>query len=83
MYAIKGSSLMVNNADNVLLVLRNPEKEKKRKAGKLTSEEERSMHDSEIIVEKQRETGWLGMFKLNFDSARFRFTEFDSTKVIQ
>jgi twinkle protein len=83
MYAIKGSSLMVNNADNVLLVLRNPEKEKKRKAGKLTSEEERSMHDTEIIVEKQRETGWLGMFKLNFDSARFRFTEFDSNKVIQ
>jgi twinkle protein len=83
MYAIKGSSLMVNNADNVLLVLRNPEKEKKRKAGKLTSEEERSMHDTEIIVEKQRETGWLGMFKLNFDSARFRFTEFDSTKVMQ
>jgi len=83
MHSIKGSSLMANNADNVLLILRNPEKEKKRKAGKLTREEERSMHDSEIIVEKQRETGWLGMIKLDFDSAKLRFTAFDANKAIQ
>lgn len=83
MYSVKGSSLMVNNADNVILVLRNPEKEKKRKAGKLTAEESRNMHDSELIVEKQRETGWTGMFKLNFDTARFRYSIFDETKAIQ
>ena len=83
MYSVKGSSLMVNNADNVLLVLRNPDKEKRRKAGKLTSEEERTMHDSELIVEKQRETGWTGLFKLDFDRARFRYTAFDSDTVRQ
>lgn len=83
MYAIKGSSLMVNNADNILLVLRNPEKEKKRKAGKLTSEEERSMHDTEVIVEKQRETGWIGLFRLNFDPQKLRYSGFDPNTVNQ
>jgi twinkle protein len=77
MYAVKGSSLMINNADNVLLVLRNPEKEKKRKAGKLSREEEEEMHDSEIIIEKQRETGWIGVCKLDFDPSRFRFLKHD------
>jgi twinkle protein len=74
MYAVKGSSLMVNNADNVLLILRNPEKEKKRKAGRLTAEDEQ-LHDSEIIIEKQRETGWIGLCKLDFDPAKYRFTK--------
>lgn len=83
MYSVKGSSLMVNNADNVLLVLRNPEKEKKRKTGKLTSEEERTLHDSEVIVEKQRETGWTGVFKMDFDPRKFKYTPFDQTKVKQ
>lgn len=74
MYAVKGSSLMVNNADNVLLILRNPEKEKKRKAGRLSAEDE-LLHDSEIIIEKQRETGWIGLCKLDFDPAKYRFTK--------
>jgi twinkle protein len=75
MYNVKGSSLLVNNVDNVLLILRNPEKEKKRKAGKLTSIESRELHDSEIIVEKQRETGWVGLIKMDFDASRFRFSK--------
>ena len=73
MYSIKGSSLLVNNADNILLVCRNPEKEKLRKAMKLTEEQDRNMHDTEIIVEKQRETGWLHTFKLKFDPMRFSY----------
>jgi len=83
MYAVKGSSLMVNNADNVLLVLRNPEKEKRRKAGKLTSEDERSMHDSEVIVEKQRETGWTGVIRMDFDSQKLRYSAYDDDKIRQ
>lgn len=73
MYAIKGSSLLVNNADNVLLICRNPEKEKLRKTQKLTPEQDTTMHDTEIIVEKQRETGWTGMFKLKFDPQRYTY----------
>jgi twinkle protein len=73
MYGIKGSSLIVNNADNVLLVGRNPEKEKLKKNGKLTEEEDKNTHDAEIIIEKQRETGWTGIFKLKFDPRRYTY----------
>lgn len=76
MYSIKGSSLLVNNADNVLLVCRNPDKEKLRKANKLSEEQDKNMHDTEIIVEKQRETGWLNTFKLKFDPIRFTYRKF-------
>jgi twinkle protein len=76
MYSIKGSSLLVNNADNVLLVCRNPEKEKLRKASKLTDEQDKNMHDTEVIVEKQRETGWLHTFKLKFDPLRYSYRKF-------
>lgn len=73
MYGVKGSSLLVNNADNVLLIGRNPDKEKLRRLGKLSDDEDISMHDAEVIVEKQRETGWTGMFKLKFDSRRYSY----------
>lgn len=76
MYSIKGSSLLVNNADNIVLVCRNPEKEKLRKANKLSDEQDKNMHDTEIIVEKQRETGWLNTFKLKFDPVRFTYKKF-------
>ena len=75
MYAIKGSSLLVNNADNVLLICRNPEKEKLRKQNKLSDEQDKLMHDTEIIVEKQRETGWTGMFKLKYDPQRYTYRQ--------
>lgn len=75
MYAIKGSSLLVNNADNVLLICRNPEKEKLRKQNKLSDEQDKMMHDTEIIVEKQRETGWTGMFKLKYDPQRYTYRQ--------
>jgi twinkle protein len=77
MYSIKGSSLLVNNADNVLLIGRNPDKEKKRRAGTLTPQDETTMHDAEIVVEKQRETGWTGMFKLKFNPSRYTYRVLD------
>ena len=32
------------------------------------------MHDAETIVEKQRETGWTGLFRLDFDPRKLRYT---------
>ena len=75
MYAVKGSSLLVNNCDNVILVTRNPEKEKLRKANKLTADQDRDMHDTEVIVEKQRDTGWLGTFRLKFHPHRYSYSK--------
>jgi twinkle protein len=75
MYGIKGSSLLVNNADNVILISRNAEKEKLRRSDKLTPEQDITMHDAEIIIEKQRETGWTGFFKLKFDPRRYIYRE--------
>lgn len=76
MYGIKGSSLLVNNADNVLLINKNPEKEKLRAQQKLSHEDDRNTHDAEVIVEKQRETGWVGMFKLKFDPLKYTYRIF-------
>lgn len=74
MYGVKGSSLIINNTDNVVLICRNSEKEKLRSMGKLTDEQDKIMHDAELIVEKQRETGWTGMFKLRYEINRYRYT---------
>lgn len=75
MYAVKGSSLIVNNSDNVLLICRNPDKEKLRKANKLTPEQDQMMHDTEVIVEKHRETGWLHTFRLKFNPHRYTYSK--------
>lgn len=75
MYAVKGSSLIINSTDNVLLVCRNPDKEKLRKAGKLTDDQKHTMHDTEVIVEKHRETGWLDTFKLKFNPWRYSYSK--------
>lgn len=72
--AVKGSSLLTNNADNILIVLRNPEKEAAKKTGRKGPDVD-EMHDSEVIVEKQRETGWTGLFRLDFDPAKLRFSK--------
>lgn len=77
MHNVKGSSLLVNNADNVLLVMRNPEKERAKASGKHGPEVD-EMHDTEIIVEKQRETGWTGCFKLNFDPKKLRYSKHET-----
>ncbi|RYD32755.1 MAG: hypothetical protein EOP86_14955, partial [Verrucomicrobiaceae bacterium] len=63
---IKGSSLVPNNADNVVVVARNMEKMQAARDGAMTPALE-AEHDTEIIVEKQRESGWMGGFPLRFD----------------
>jgi len=66
MNAVKGSGGIVGNADNVLIVARNPKKDKLIKEGGITPDQRNQMHDTEIIVEKQRASGWLGKFRLKF-----------------
>lgn len=62
---VKGSSMLVNNCDNVVTMRRNTEKK-----GLLDedpeSEKAKLLHDAEFAVEKQRETGWEGVIKLNY-----------------
>lgn len=74
MYGVKGSSLIINNTNNVALICRNAEKQKLRSMGKLTAEQDQQMHDAELIIEKQRETGWTGMFKMKYEVNRYRYT---------
>jgi len=75
---IKGSSLIPNNADNIVSVFRNVEKDKLRRNNELTPNQEYEMHDAEVSVEKQRETGWEGSIKLKFDRKRFLYTAMDN-----
>lgn len=71
---VKGSSLIPNNADNIVCVIRNQEKKRLKETGEITAQQEREMHDTEISIEKQRETGWEGSIKLQFDKERYNFT---------
>lgn len=75
MWDIKGSNNLAGNANNVLLVARNPEKEKLRKAGQMTPDKERIMHDTEVIIEKQRDSGWIGLFRLKFNPHRYSYSK--------
>lgn len=60
---IKGSSLIANNVDNVVAVSRNHEKDEMLKAGS-TPSELALLWDTEVSVDKQRETGWTGSIRL-------------------
>lgn len=71
---IKGSSLIYNNADNIVVVARNNEKLELSKERELT-EEEQKWHDTEIVVEKQRESGWCGAFYLKFNAIDYTYRE--------
>ncbi len=73
---MKGSSLLINNADNIVEVSRNPEKEELREDGELTPEKDQQMHDSEVRVIKQRETGWQGRILLKYDQTSRLFSAF-------
>lgn len=64
---VKGSTMLVNNADNVVTMRRNTEKRDLIERGDLTEEQDAGMHDAEFAVEKQRETGWEGVIKLKFN----------------
>ena len=70
---IKGSSSIPNRTDNVIYVSRNHEKDKLREDGDLTDEQDDEMYDTQIVVKKQRDTGWLGSFYLKFDPRRFSY----------
>jgi len=74
MYGIKGSSLIPNNVDNIAIVCRNQEKDRLKKENRLTKEQADGMHDTEVIIEKQRDSGWVGSFRLKFNSSRFSFS---------
>lgn len=73
MMDVKGSALIPGNTDNLIAVIRNPEKSKKIKDGSITADERKTMHDTEITVEKQREDGWTGTFQLRFNPDRYTF----------
>lgn len=72
---IKGSSLIPNNADNIITVSKNLDKEKKRRENKLTPDDEKT-HDAEIWIEKQRETGWEGRILLKFNPETYVFSKY-------
>lgn len=62
---IKGSSLLRNNADNILVVSRNFKKEKKRANGDLEEDDEKEW-DARVMVEKDREEGYVKMFRYRY-----------------
>lgn len=64
---IKGSSDIPNNADNVIAVCRNMDKMNLLRDPATKKETLAAMWDTEIRVEKQRESGWAGAFQLRFD----------------
>ncbi len=73
---IKGSSLILNNADNVVTVRKNVEKSAIAKMRPLTPEESVEMWDTMISSEKQRESGWEGSVALRFNAETFSFHPF-------
>lgn len=73
MMDIKGSSLIPNGVDNILTVCRNMEKADAAKEGELT-DEQKDDYDTEIRIEKQKESGWMGSFFLKFDTKNYRYT---------
>lgn len=70
---LKGSSLIPNNADNIASITRNYDKMEIMKERELT-DDERAMHDTEITVDKQRESGWVGSFYFKFNPRNYTFT---------
>lgn len=67
---IKGSGHIRDNADNVMVVWRNIEKEKKQEAG----EETEGMPDAKVFVEKDREDGNIREFPLNFVPHQYSYS---------
>lgn len=78
---VKGSSLIQNNADNIVLISRNHEKDRLRHLKQLTLAMDESMHDAEIRVEKQRDSGWEGSYFLRFDRKTGSYGEMPETYV--
>lgn len=70
---LKGSSLIRNGADNVIVVHRNIEKEKRFAEGEITLEQFQGEWDTSVIVDKDREEGNVKAFKYRFDKGAQRF----------
>lgn len=71
--AIKGSSLLRNNADNIIFVQRNIEKRNAIRDGRVSEEDAEKMHDAVLSLEKDRETGFFGKTFLKYDKLTERF----------
>lgn len=69
---VKGSSLIANGVDNVVAVCRNMEKADLSKERELTDDEAND-YDTEIRVEKQKESGWMGSFFYRFNRQTYNF----------
>ena len=61
--------------DNIVGIARNQEKWDLQKEGLTDPDDLNRMHDTEITVEKQRESGWTGTFYLDFDPRRLTYKE--------
>lgn len=76
---VKGSSTLSNSVDNVIVVCRNHEKSEAMKEGELDNEQKED-YDTEIRVEKQKESGWLGAFFLKFDPKNYLYSKCEKPK---
>jgi twinkle protein len=68
---LKGSSLLRNNADNIIVVVRNFPKERKEAEGELDGDE--LAWDAKVTVEKDREEGYVKVFKYQYAKPFNRF----------
>lgn len=77
---VKGSSLIPNNADNVCVVSRNMEKVQLLRDAVKKEDKDRiaNLYDTEVSVEKQRETGWTGRFLLKFNPKNYMYSAMPS-----
>lgn len=77
---VKGSSGILNNADNMVTMRRNTAKRDLMEKGPLTDEQDAGMHDAEFAIEKQRATGWEHVIKLKFNRISKTFEAFVEPK---
>lgn len=70
---VKGSSDIVNQADNILVTWRNKEKEEKRRDNNLKDQDETTTADAIVWCNKQRESGVEFKRKLGYAPKYFRF----------
>ena len=70
---VAGSGNIINQADNILSVWRNKDKEEKARAGKLTEREEKSIPDTKVFCMKQRENGVEFEEPLQFNPQTYMF----------
>jgi twinkle protein len=76
---IKGSSDIINQTDNIVVVWRNKEKEQKKFSGNITPDEDQFMPDAIAYCHKQRETGVEFERRLSFFKKVFRFCQLGTT----